>query len=63
VRRHNNNGAHGDDAAFLRIAVFLGGAQPATLCNGDANSNGAITAADSFFLDLYIFLGGVPPGP
>lgn len=60
----NDNGSlTGADAFFLKLAIFLGGPQPASLCNGDANGNGAITGADSFFLNLHIFLGGPAPPP
>ncbi|MBL8113567.1 MAG: PD40 domain-containing protein, partial [Acidobacteria bacterium] len=54
----NNSGAlTAADGFSLAQAVFLGGPQPASLCNGDANGSGAITSADSFFLNLYLFLG------
>ncbi|MBL8113565.1 MAG: IPT/TIG domain-containing protein [Acidobacteria bacterium] len=60
----NNSGAlSAADGFFLSQAVFLGGPQPASLCNGDANGSGAMTSADSFFLNLHLFLGGPPPPP
>ncbi|MBL8115611.1 MAG: IPT/TIG domain-containing protein [Acidobacteria bacterium] len=60
----NGNGAlTGADTFFLNQAIFLGGAQPPTLCNGDANGNGALTGADAFFLNLFVFLGGAAPPP
>ncbi|MBL8112009.1 MAG: IPT/TIG domain-containing protein [Acidobacteria bacterium] len=60
----NNSGAlTAADGFYLNMALFLGGPQPATLCNGDANGSGATTSADAFFLNLYLFLGGAPPPP
>ncbi|MBL8113414.1 MAG: IPT/TIG domain-containing protein [Acidobacteria bacterium] len=60
----NNSGAlTAADGFYLNLALFLGGPQPASLCNGDANGSGATTSADAFFLNLYLFLGGAPPPP
>ncbi|MBL8112011.1 MAG: IPT/TIG domain-containing protein, partial [Acidobacteria bacterium] len=52
----NNSGAQtAADGFYLNMALFLGGPQPASLCNGDANGSGATTSADAFFLNLYLF--------